>query len=438
MDIDLSALGARFATFVQPLLDYVAHPAFVAQLVLIAVLFPVARYIDRRVEPYLEARARRIKGQPHILRVIIALMRRADWIAYVLLLLLSLAILRAVAPPEASYLVSIALALAAAWLIVSVASRAIRNKFAARFVQWLAWLYAALVIIGIEDRAADFLDRISIRLGTFDLSVLLVVKAVLIVSLAIWVAVTIGNFVDARLRRSADLTPSFGVLIGKLTKIALVVVAGAIALSAVGVDLTAFTIFSGAIGVGIGFGLQKVVSNFVSGVIILLDKSIKPGDTISLGDTFGWIRDLRARFVSVVTREGKEYLIPNEDFITQRVINWSFTDDLVRLDVAFRVAFDSNPHDVVEIAIKAAMSVDRVERARLPVCWMTGFGEYSLDFVLRFWIDDPQSGLASVRGLVLLALWDALKEAGIGIPYPQREILFRNPPPLPAKEEPDA
>ena len=197
-------------------------------------------------------------------------------------------------------------------------------------------------------------------------------------------------------------------------------------MSGIGIDLTAFTVLSGAVGVGIGFGLQKVVSNFISGIIILLDESIKPGDTISLGDTFGWIRELRARFVSVVTRDGREFLIPNEDFITTQVVNWSFTDDLVRLDVPFGVSYDSDPHEVSRLAVEAAGSVDRVVAAgKSPVCWLKNFGDSSLDFVLRFWIADPQNGLTNIRGKVMLALWDAFKEHEIGIPYPHREVIMK-------------
>ena len=186
--------------------------------------------------------------------------------------------------------------------------------------------------------------------------------------------------------------------------------------------------FSGAVGVGIGFGLQKVVSNFISGIIILMDQSIKPGDTISLGETFGWIRELRARFVSVVTRDGREFLIPNEDFITTQVINWSFSDKYVRLDVPFGVSYNSDPHEVSRLAIEAAGQVGRVDATRNPpVCWMTGFGDSSLDFLLRFWIRDPQRGLTNVRGMVLLALWDTFKEHDINIPFPHREIIMRSP-----------
>ena len=203
--------------------------------------------------------------------------------------------------------------------------------------------------------------------------------------------------------------------------------AGAIALAATGIDLTAITVFSGAVGVGIGFGLQKVVSNFISGIIILLDKSIKPGDTISLGDTFGSIRDLRSRFVSVITRDGREYLIPNEDLITNQVINWSFSSDYVRIDVEFGTSYDSDPHEVSRIAIETAKAVPRVSTHTAPVCWLTGFGASSLDFKLRFWIADPGNGLTNVRGQILLGLWDAFKSAGIGIPFPHREIILKTP-----------
>jgi small-conductance mechanosensitive channel len=169
----------------------------------------------------------------------------------------------------------------------------------------------------------------------------------------------------------------------------------------------------------------------------LLDRSIKPGDTISLGETFGWIRELRARFVSVVTRDGREYLIPNEDFITHEVINWSFSDDLVRLDVAFGVSYSSDPHQVSALAIEAASAVERVVESRKPVCWLTEFGDSSLNFLLRFWIRDPQNGLTNVRGTVLLAVWDKFKEHGINIPFPHREVIMRTPveiKPLPDTE----
>jgi small-conductance mechanosensitive channel len=225
-----------------------------------------------------------------------------------------------------------------------------------------------------------------------------------------------------RIQKNADISPSMQVL--AIKGIQLVLFGGAvfIGLKAVGFDLTGLAVLSGAIGVGLGFGLQKVVSNLVSGIIILLDKSIKPGDVISLGDTFGWIESLGARYVSVVTRDGKEYLIPNEDLITGQVVNWSHSDEFVRLDLFFGTAYDDDPHLVRKLAVQAALNVNRVLQDRAPVCHIVGFGDSSVDYILRFWIRDPTGGLTNIKGNVFLALWDIFKENGISIPFPQREV----------------
>lgn len=417
----------EIANWVQAKLVNLANPWTLYQLAIIGLLFIVAKLASRRLENSLEARARRIKGHQGLLRVVVALMRRTDWILFVILLFMVLTVLRSLTWPSRTLLLSLALSLSLAWLFTSVVSRIIRNRLLARTIGWIAWTYAAIAILGVDDEAAAFLDTLALPLGTTRLSALVLLKAAVLLTGTVWLAIALGNYFDERVQRSDELTPSIRVLLGKLVKIGLVIAAGAIALSTVGVDLTALTVFSGAVGVGLGFGLQKVVSNFISGIIILLDKSIKPGDTITLGDTFGWIRELRARFVSVITRDGREYLIPNEDFITQQVINWSFSDEMVRLDVPFGVSYEADPHQVSALAIEAAMSVGRVDADRRPVCWLTGFGESSLDFVLRFWIRDPQQGLTNVRGKVLLALWDTLKENGIEIPYPHREVIMKRP-----------
>lgn len=433
MDEIWSRIAGPLADAASDIASTLSDPGVLLQAGLAVLLYVIASIVARRLEPRFEERARRIKGQPAMLRVIVAVLRRTRWIVFTVLLLLALALM----PRTNVGLLTVILALSATWLIAGIAARTIRNRLLARLVQWSAWTYVALVILGLDEEVARNLDRLALQIGSVRLSALLAIKTVLFLGLALWLAVAIGNFVEQRVARSHDLTPSFQVLIGKLAKIGLVIAAGALALTAVGVDLTALTVFSGAVGVGIGFGLQKVVSNFVSGIIILLDKSIKPGDTIALGETFGWIRDLRGRFVSVVTRDGREYLIPNEDFITQQVINWSFSDDRVRLDVEFGVSYSANPHQVTELAINAAMGVARVEASQRPVCWMTGFGESSLDFVLRFWIHDPQQGLTNVRGKVPLALWDAFAEAGIEIPYPQRDLHLKSAPAFATQSAPE-
>jgi small-conductance mechanosensitive channel len=395
---------------------------------LIVVLFLPAWFLSTRVEPLLEQQARKIRGMPGTLRIVVAFLRRMEWLFFVIFLGIAYVLTSAVGWPEKNYLVYGAMLLAGAWLLISVVSHAIRSRFVGRIFTVIVWVFVAASILEIVDDVAAILDGIGFTVGAMRISVLSVLQMLVFVGGLLWIAAHAGDFFDRRVQKVEELTPSLRVLLGKIIRIALVVLAVMIAMQALSIDLTALTVLSGAVGVGIGFGLQKVVSNFISGMIILLDQSIKPGDTITLGETFGWIRELRARFVSVVTRDGREYLIPNEDFITTQVINWSFSDRYVRLDVPFGVAYDSDPHQVIDIAIEAAASVERVEsRYRSPVCWMTEFGDSSINFLLRFWIDDPQQGLTNIRGTVMLALWDAFKENDIKIPFPHREVIMKTP-----------
>ena len=424
---DFTPLLVTASDWLQDLLRYIQQPWFFYQILIIAAVYVVARLLHGRIESKLEARARAIKGHPGLLRFIVALLRRTDWMLFVVILAVVLLVMRTLTWPSRSYLIHLTLSLWIAWLAISLVSLVIRNRAIRRVVAVSGWIYVALLMLGVTTDAGELLNSAGVSIGEFRISALMVLKVLVFTTVMLWLAISVGNFLDHRIQRSEELTPSLRVLIGKVLKISLVVAAVVIALSATGVDLTVFTVFSGALGVGIGFGLQKVVSNFISGIIILLDRSIKPGDTITLGETFGWIRELRARFISVVTRDGREYLIPNEEFITSQVINWSFSDDLVRLDVPFGVSYDSDPHQVSALAIAAAQTVNRVVPSQKPVCWMTGFGDSSLDFVLRFWIQDPQKGLTNIRGQVLLALWDSFKEHDINIPFPHREIIMKTP-----------
>jgi small-conductance mechanosensitive channel len=425
--LDLSGSLGKVESFIVWLADYLLREWTLIQIGVIVCAAGLAVLVGRAVEKRLEARVRAIHGQPSLLRALAIVLRRTNWIMIAVALWAAVFIMRSMTWPSRSYLVFLAAYLVTAWVIISILSRFIRNRSMARLAALLAWIFVALRATGTLEDMTGVMDAAAITVGEMRISVLLVVKMALVMGVLLWSAIALGGFVERRLSASEDLTPTVRVLLGKLIKILLVIFAVAIALTSVGVDLTALTVFSGAVGVGIGFGLQKVVSNFISGIIILMDKSIKPGDTISLGDTFGWIRSLRARFVSVVTRDGREYLIPNEDFITQQVVNWSFTDRLIRLDVQFGVSYDSDPHEVRKLAVEAAKTVDRVQNMPAPVCHLTAFGDSSLDFILRFWIQDPQAGLTNIRGAVLLACWDAFKEAGIGIPFPHREIIMRTP-----------
>lgn len=424
---ETSKLTSGAADLWRWLVEYFGQPWFAYQVLIMVALYITSRLIASHVEPRIERQVRAIKGNPALLRMLVPLLRQTQLILFVIFLFLTLVVMRSLIWPSYSYVISVILSLSFAWLLISILSRMIHSRAIGRMIAFAVWAYVAVSILGITDDVATFLEGIGFSVGDLRISALLLLKAAVLLTATLWVAIYIGNFLEGRIQRSEELTPALRVLFGKLLKISLIVIAAVFAMSALGIDLTAFTIFSGAVGVGLGFGLQKVVSNFISGIIILMDRSIKPGDTISLGETFGWIRELRARFVSVVTRDGREYLIPNEDFITREVINWSFSNDLVRLDVPFGVSYDSDPHQVISLAIEAAKDVDRVIGTKDPVCWMTGFGESSMDFLLRFWINDPQNGITNIRGKVLLALWDAFKANGVKIPFPHREVIIKTP-----------
>jgi small-conductance mechanosensitive channel len=293
-------------------------------------------------------------------------------------------------------------------------------------VTWLGWIIATLHITEFLEPTQNLLDSIALEMGDTRISVLMVLVAVFSLFALFLMAGFISKSGTRKINRIEDMSPSIKVLLSKTLQIGLYVTAFILSLKAIGFDLGNLAVLSGAIGLGIGFGLQKIVSNLVSGIIILLDKSIKPGDVISLNETFGWITQLGARYASVTTRDGREHLIPNEDFITNQVINWSHSSDFVRLDIFFGVDYDSDPHLVKKVASQAPLTVDRVVTNPAPVCHVVNFGDSSIDFILRFWIRDPNKGLTNIRGNAYLALWDTLKENNISIPYPRREITMLN------------
>lgn len=392
-------------------------------LVLVSAL--VGHLASRNFHDWLRAR----DGWPKWrLRAALVVQRRMRLIVFVALIWPVIWIMREVTWPSRSYLLGVIGSLAFAWLVIALATRIIANNALRSVVRLGGWIWVTLVILGLTDEAQTLLSSIGLAFGETSITLWMVLQAVVLLTALFTVARFLSHASAANISRVEDISPSMRVLVVKFLQMLLYGLALFIGLKTVGVDLTGLAVLSGAIGVGLGFGLQKVVSNLVSGVIILLDKSVKPGDVISLGETFGWINSLGARYVSVVTRDGKEYLIPNEDLITGQVVNWSHSDDFVRLDIFFGTAYDDDPHLVRRVAIEAAQGVDRVLSHKPPVCHIVGFGDSSVDYILRFWIRDPTGGLTNIRGNVYLALWDAFQEHGISIPFPQREVRMLNDP----------
>src|SRR6202158_132088 len=326
--------------------------------------------------------------------------------------------------PSRSYLLAVCANLAFAWLIIRLVTSVIRNEFIVRMVSLSAWLVAALSILGRLDPTIEALDSVSVVLGGLRLTPLLLIKLGVLLVVALWLTNLASNFVESRITRSTDLTPSIQVLLVKVIRLGLMVFAIAVVMSAVGINLSALAIFSGAAGVGIGFGLQKIVANFISGIILLVDKSVKPGDLVTIGDSTGRINEMKTRYISVAAGDGREFLIPNEDLVTQKVTNWTYTDKNTLVKVNFGTNYEADPRLVCKLAIEIAATAPRAIKGKPPNCILTEFAEAGMKFSLTFWIADPD-GLDNVKSDVMLSLWDAFKREGIRVPYPVREIRIR-------------
>ena len=327
-------------------------------------------------------------------------------------------------------LIESVVSLLTAWVVIRFASSVIRNPAWARSLAVIAWTVAALNLLGLLDPTLATLDSMAFSMGDIRLSALGVLKSLAVLLMMLWIAGFISRIAEHRLESVKTVSPSAKVLLGKLIKVLLVAVAVITALESIGIDLTALAVFGGAIGLGIGFGLQKVFSNLMSGVILLLDKSVKPGDVIAIDETFGWINRLSARYVSVITRDGTEHLIPNEDLISQRVENWSYSDSLIRLKLPIGVAYDSDVPKAMELAVEAAKQVERVLDNPQPVCRLMNFGSDAVELELRIWIDDPQRGVANVQSDVLLLVWNLYHENDIVFPFSQHDLHLRSSVPL--------
>ncbi|SDC74828.1 mechanosensitive ion channel family protein [Ruegeria marina] len=395
------------------------------QMLIVVVLVAISMVLSIITRRYWEDWARAREGWPKWrLRTLVLLMRRLSLLYFVVLSWAVYLVMQESTWPSRSYIIGVVATLATALLVIALVARAVRNGTLRIIFRWSMWIYATVVALNLTDTVASFLDGIAIEIGALHISVLGILKATLLIGALFVLARLASQGASNALKRNDDISPSMQVLLGKAVQVLLYGWVFIVAIRTLGFDLTGLAFLSGAIGVGIGFGLQKVVSNLISGVIILMDRSIKPGDVISLGETFGWINSLGARYVSVVTRDGREYLIPNEDLITGQVVNWSHSDQFVRLDLTFGTSYSDDPHVVRAVAIGAAKSVKRVLSGpgHDPVCHITGFGDSSVDYVLRVWISDPTAGLTNIRGNVFLALWDAFNAEGISIPFPQREV----------------
>jgi small-conductance mechanosensitive channel len=424
MDLDLGEFYELSQSAARSVGAEVTSPWFYLQLGLILAAAGIAFGVGAAVRSRVDMTSLAM-GWPAPLRLFLrVLIGSASTAAFAILMIAARGVMLASTWPSRSYLLEVSAKLALAWLIIRLVTSVIRNEFVVRVVSLAAWLVAALSIIGELDPTVDALDSVAIVLGGLRLTPLLLIKLGVLLAIALWLANIASKFLEARITESRDLTPSIQVLLVKMLRLALMVLAIAIVMSAVGINLSALAIFSGAVGVGIGFGLQKIVANFISGVILLADKSVKPGDLVTIGDSSGRISAMNTRYISVAAGDGREFLIPNEDLITQKVVNWTYTDKNTLVKVNFSTNYDADPRLVCKLAIEAAEASPRATKGKPPNCIITEFAEAGMKFTLTFWISDPD-GMDRVKSDVMLSLWDAFKHDDIRVPYPVREIRIR-------------
>jgi small-conductance mechanosensitive channel len=333
-------------------------------------------------------------------------------------------------------LLRIAVSIFIALAVIRLIARVLRAVFPAsalvalteRTVSWIAWLGAVLWIVGLLPPVLAELDGITLAFGKTRVSLLMLfqgsISAGLVLVLALWIAST----VEKRVLREHVTDLSMRKVASNAIRAVLLLIGLLFALSAVGVDLTALSVLGGALGVGLGFGLQKLAANYVSGFVILLERAIRIGDNVKVDSFEGRVTDIKTRYTLIRAGNGREAIVPNESLITGRVENLSLADLKFNITTAIVVGYDSDVARVQSILVDAAVAQPRVMSEPAPVAYLTSFMPDGLEFTLNFWVADPDKGKDNVRSPINIAILEGLRAAGIDIPYPQRVVRVASLP----------
>jgi len=283
-----------------------------------------------------------------------------------------------------------------------------------------------LSTLNILSPTIQYLDKLSFSFGDVRISIYLVIRAFVVLAMVFWISGIISKNGKKYFESKKNILPSTKSIISKFIDITIYFFIFIVTLKTFGVDLTAFAVLGGAIGVGIGFGLQKIASNFISGIILLFEKSIETGDIVEIeGSIYGTIKRFSGRYTLIECFDGKEIMMPNEDFIISRVINWTYSNKRARIKLELGVAYDSDLEKVIEIMVKCAKDHPRTINNNPDIevgCYLKEFGDSSVNFDLYFWVNDINDGLFSPRSDVYMEIWKEFKKHNISIPFPQREV----------------
>lgn len=328
------------------------------------------------------------------------------------------------------HMLNVMVPLLVSFAIVRVAVLMLRQAFApsgwidamGRIIGWVVWTGFALHVTGLAPDLLKFLDDLDFTIGKQRISLLLILQGALSVLVTLLLAMWLGRFIETRLMGAKTLDINLRVMFSKLAQALLIFAAILIALPAVGIDVTVLSVFGGMLGVGIGFGLQKIASNYISGFIILMDRSVGIGDLLTVDNHTGQLTKMTARYVVVRSLGGLEAIIPNETIIASTVLNHSYTDRRVRVAIPLQVSYQSDLDIVMRIMVDAAKNHRRVLQDPAPGALILRFADSGIDLELGIWIDDPQEGTAGLRSELYIEIWREFKKHGIEIPYPRREV----------------
>jgi len=404
-----------------------AAPAGWVEFGLVALCFAASWLVDRAI------RARKRKGveRSHLVK---GAARIAMPVATLGLLYVGRAFWRHYgAPLFFDVGIVLALALAAIRILVYTLRRLVPNalwlKSSERSVALAVWTLVALHMLGVTPELAQELDSVRLPLGATELSLLSLIKGVVAVLLTIAITLWVSGLIESRLMKT-DLDLSQKALASKFIKAVLVVVGVLIALQSIGLDLTVLSVFGGALGVGIGLGLQKLASNYIAGFVILLDRSIRLGDLVTVGDRYGVVTKVTSRYVVVRSMDGVEAIVPNETMVTTTVLNHSLSAKDLRVAVQIQVAYGTDLDRALGLLLEVARSHPRVENreGHEPAAFVLRFADSGIDLELGVWIADPESGQLNLKSDLNRAIWKSFKDNGISVPFPQREVRIIGTP----------
>lgn len=415
------------------LLDWSTSPQFYAQCGIIILAIVVSFILTSLLKKYIPLlRDEPKQGRLYSLRYAI---HKTDDLLFPLFSILTLAISveLSIIIVEQSWFVRIAEGLAVVILLYTFIAHFIKKQLVKTVIKWVLLPIAILQVFGWLDEVTTFLDTVDMQVGNINISIYDLLRVIVFGSFLFWLGRISNNVGQQIIRSQEDLEIGTREVFAKLFEVGLFVVIFILLLQVMGINLTALAVFGGAVGVGLGFGLQAIASNFISGIIILLDRSITVGDHIELEDgRTGIIRELKMRSTTLETFDGKDIMVPNEQFITTNFVNWTHKNKKQRYSIELQVAYDTDLHKLFDLLREVVASHPKVLSGEdypieeRPDAEIAGFGDSGVDILIEFWMEGVDDGKNRVGGDLLLMIWDAFKENNIEIPFPQREVKILN------------